>query len=162
MSELRVLPGGPGGAEPEPQPGMVPVGQRIPVVVHRMDGGLENGESEARALSAAGFPIFTRADPDRPRLIPITDIKYVVLGSVEDPNLEADPGEKAAARKALVDEQTELHRKKRSLQRRRRRPGLLLLGSYLMRYPEGTQEPRACTGKHWTTKRDKEDNECQP
>jgi pilus assembly protein CpaF len=102
MSELRVLPGGPEGTEPEPQPGLVPVTQRIPVVVHRMDGGLENGESEARALSAAGFPIFTQSDPDRPRLIPLPDIKYVVLGSVEDPNLEADPGEKATARKAIL------------------------------------------------------------
>ena len=91
MSELRVLPGGPEGTEPEPQAGLVPAAQRIRVVVHRMDGGLENGESEARALSAAGFPIFTQADPDRPRLIPLTDIKYVVLGSVEDPNLEDDP-----------------------------------------------------------------------
>src|SRR5438128_3286629 len=67
-----------------------------------MDGGLENGESEARALSAAGFPIFTQADPDRPRLIPLTDIKDVGLGSVEDPNLEDDPGDKAAGRKAIL------------------------------------------------------------
>src|SRR5438067_9692134 len=102
MGELRVLPGGPEGAEPEPQAGLVSVGQRTHVVVHRMDAGLENGESEARALSAAGFPIFTQADPDRPRLIPLTDIKYVVLGSVEDPNLEADPGDKATARKAIL------------------------------------------------------------
>src|SRR5216684_1407549 len=102
MSELRVLPGGPEGTEPESQAGMVPATQRIPVSVHRMDGGLEKGESEARALSAAGFPIFTQADPDRPRLIPLTDIKYVVLGSVEDPNLEADPGDKATARKAIL------------------------------------------------------------
>jgi pilus assembly protein CpaF len=102
MSELRVLPGGPEGTEPEPQAGMVPATQRIPVVVHRMEGGLEKGESEARALSAAGFPIFTQADPDRPRLIPLADIKYVVLGSVEDPNLEADPGDKATARKAIL------------------------------------------------------------
>src|SRR5690242_6521053 len=102
MSELRVLPGGPEGTESEPQPGLAPANQRIPVIVHRMDGGLENGESEARALSAAGFPIFTQADPDRPRLIPLTDIKYIVLGSVEDPNLEADPGDKATARKAIL------------------------------------------------------------
>src|SRR5256714_2384448 len=102
MSELTVLPDGPGGIEPEPQVGLVPVGQRTHVVVHRMDAGLENGESEARALSAAGFPIFTQADPERPRLIPLTDIKYVVLGSVEDPNLEADPGDKATARKAIL------------------------------------------------------------
>src|SRR5438270_2578536 len=102
MSELTVLPDGPEGIEPEPQAGLVPVGQRTHVVVHRMDAGLENGESEARALSAAGFPIFTQADPDRPRLIPLADIKYVVLGSVEDPNLEADPGDKATGRKAIL------------------------------------------------------------
>src|SRR5256714_7126429 len=102
MSGLTGLPDGPGGIEPEPQVGLVPVGQRTHVVVHRMDAGLENGESEARALSAAGFPIFTQADPDRPRVIPLTDIKYVVLGSVEDPNLEADPGDKATARKAML------------------------------------------------------------
>src|SRR6266851_4958341 len=76
MSELRVLPGGPEGTEPESQAGMVPATQRIPV--------------------------FTQADPDRPRLIPLTDIKYVVLGSVEDPNLESDPGDKATARKAIL------------------------------------------------------------
>jgi len=102
VSELTVLPDGPEGIEPEPQAGLVPVGQRTHVVVHRMDAGLENGESEARALSAAGFPIFTQADPDRPRLIPLADIKYVVLGSVEDPNLEADPGDKATGRKAIL------------------------------------------------------------
>src|SRR5258708_37656483 len=67
-----------------------------------MDGGLETGESEARALSAAGFPIFTPPDSDRPRLIPINDIKYVVLGSVENPDLEADPGDKATGRKAIL------------------------------------------------------------
>src|SRR6059058_2618253 len=102
MSELRVLPGGPEGAEPEPQAGLVPVAQRTRVVVHRMEGGLEVGESEARALSAAGFPIYTPPDADRPRLIPLTDIKYVVIGSVEDPNLESDPGDKAVARRAIL------------------------------------------------------------
>ncbi|HET7467931.1 MAG TPA: ATPase, T2SS/T4P/T4SS family [Candidatus Dormibacteraeota bacterium] len=106
MSELRVLPGGPSG-EPEQesdpqQQGLIPLAPRTPVAVHRMDGGLESGESEARALSAAGFPIYTTADPERPRLIPLSDIKYVVLGSVDDPNLEPDPGDKAAARKAIL------------------------------------------------------------
>ena len=94
MSELGLLAGQPG---PEP-----PAPRRTAVVVHRMDGGLETGESEARALSAAGFPIYTTADPDRPRLIPLSDIKYVVLGSVEDPALEPDPGDKASARKAIL------------------------------------------------------------
>src|SRR5215467_3307999 len=94
MSELGVLPGLPA---PDPQ-----APRRTSVVVHRMDGGLETGESEARALSAAGFPIYTTADPDRPRLIPLSDIKYVVLGSVEDPNLEPDPGDRATTRKAIL------------------------------------------------------------
>ena len=67
-----------GGAAPAVT-AMAPVaadgrGGRVPVTVHRMDGGLESGESEARALSAAGFPIFTPPDSDRPRLIPIIDI----------------------------------------------------------------------------------------
>src|SRR2546421_12507095 len=67
-----------------------------------MDGGWEPGEPEARALSAAGFPIYTPPDADRPRLIPLTDIKYVVIGSVEDPNLELAPGDKAVARRAIL------------------------------------------------------------
>jgi pilus assembly protein CpaF len=109
MSEVQVLPSS-GGVEPAPaqEAGATPPptdgmrGSRVPVTVHRMDGGLETGESEARALSAAGFPIYTPPDADRPRLIPLADIKYVVLGSVEDPELEADPGEKATVRKAIL------------------------------------------------------------
>ena len=100
MSELEVLSTGNG--EPEPTAALVPAARRTTVAVHRMDGGIEAGESEARALSAAGFPIFSNADPERPRLIPLNDIKYVVLGSVEDPNLEPDPGDKATARKAIL------------------------------------------------------------
>jgi pilus assembly protein CpaF len=72
------------------------------VSVHRLDGGLEQGESEARALSADGFPIFTPPDSDRARWIPVRDIKYVVIGSVEDPDLEPDPGDKSQARKAIL------------------------------------------------------------
>ena len=68
--------------------------------MHRLDGGLERGESDARSLSADGFPIYTPPDLDRARWIPVRDIKYVVFGSVEDPDLEADPGEKREARKA--------------------------------------------------------------
>src|SRR5207253_360220 len=96
MTDVNVLP----GASPPAQDG--PRSNRTAVTVHRMDGGLETGESEARALSAAGFPIYTPPDADRPRLIPLTDIKYVVIGSVEDPNLESDPGDKAVARRAIL------------------------------------------------------------
>src|ERR1700724_3399183 len=77
-------------------------GTRVKVAVHRVDGGLEDGESDARILTAEGFPIYTPPDADRARWIPARDIKYVVLGSVEDPNLEADPGEKSALRKAIL------------------------------------------------------------
>src|SRR2546426_969195 len=77
-------------------------GTRVKISVHRLDGGLEDGESDARILTAEGFPIFTPPDSDRARWIPARDIKYVVLGAVEDPNLEADPGEKSALRKAIL------------------------------------------------------------
>ena len=68
-------------------------GTRIKVSVHRLDGGLEDGESDARILTTEGFPIFTPPDSDRARWIPVRDIKYVVLGSVDDANLEPDPGD---------------------------------------------------------------------
>src|SRR5947209_13062784 len=102
MSEVNVLPA-PGDADalPPGESGALRLA-RVAVTVHRMDGGLENGASEARALSAAGYPVYIPPDADRPRLIPINDIKYVVIGSVEDPDLEPDPGEKAVARKAIV------------------------------------------------------------
>jgi len=77
-------------------------GTRIKVSVHRLDGGLEGGESDARVLTSEGFPIFTPPDSDRARWIPARDIKYVVLGSVDDSNLEADPGDKSSARKAIL------------------------------------------------------------
>src|SRR3989449_11514263 len=77
-------------------------GTRIKVAVHRLDGGFEDGESDARILTTEGFPIFTPPDSDRARWIPARDIKYVVLGSLDDPNLEADPGEKSALRKAIL------------------------------------------------------------
>src|SRR5438270_4846030 len=102
MSEVNVLPA-PGDADaiPPAESGALRLA-RVAVTVHRMDGGLENGASEAHALSAAGYPVYIPPDADRPRLIPINDIKYVVVGSVEDPDLEPDPGEKAVARKAIV------------------------------------------------------------
>src|SRR6266404_5286331 len=77
-------------------------GTRIKVSVHRLDGGLEDGESDARILTAEGFPIFTPPDSDRARWIPARDIKYVVLGSLDDPDLEADPGDKSSARKSIL------------------------------------------------------------
>ncbi|HEX3509373.1 MAG TPA: ATPase, T2SS/T4P/T4SS family [Candidatus Dormibacteraeota bacterium] len=77
-------------------------GARSQVAVHRLDGGLERGESDARSLTADGFPIYTPPDLDRARWIPVRDIKYVVFGSVDDPDLEADPGEKSQARKAIL------------------------------------------------------------
>ena len=60
---------------------------RMRVVIHRLDGGLEEGESDARRIMPEGFPIFTNADRSRPRIIPSRDIKYVVFGSVDDPDL---------------------------------------------------------------------------
>src|SRR5467141_2106091 len=77
-------------------------GTRVKVSVHRLDGGLEDGESDARILTAEGFPIFTPPDSDRARWIPARDIKYVVLGSLDDPDLEADPGDKSSARKSIL------------------------------------------------------------
>src|SRR5256712_652791 len=77
-------------------------GTRIKVSVHRLDGGFEDGESDARILTTEGFPIFTPPDSDRARWIPARDIKYVVLGSLDDPGLEADPGDKSPARKSIL------------------------------------------------------------
>ncbi len=77
-------------------------GTRVRVSVHRLDGGLEDGESDARVLTGEGFPIFTPPDSERARWIPARDIKYVVLGSVDDPDLESDPGDKTAARRAIL------------------------------------------------------------
>ncbi|HVS49908.1 MAG TPA: ATPase, T2SS/T4P/T4SS family [Candidatus Dormibacteraeota bacterium] len=82
--------------------GAPPRAPRFKVLVHRLDGGLEEGDSDARVLSQQGYPIYNPADADRPRWIPARDIKYVVFGSVEDPNLEADPGDKSQLRKAIL------------------------------------------------------------
>jgi len=75
---------------------------RRQATVHRLDGGLERGESDALSLTSDGFPMYTPPDVDRARWIPVRDIKYVVFGSVDDPDLEADPGEKSQARKAIL------------------------------------------------------------
>src|SRR3989442_3443224 len=75
---------------------------RVKVVVHRLDGGLEDGESDARSLTSAGFPIYSSGDSQRARMVPTSDIKYVVFGSVDDPTLEPDPGEKSTSRKAIL------------------------------------------------------------
>src|SRR2546429_6525426 len=76
---------------------------RVKVVVHRLDGGLEEGESEARSFPSAGFPIYSGGDSQRARMIPTGDVKYIVFGSIDDPTaLEPDPGEKSTARKAIL------------------------------------------------------------
>ena len=77
-------------------------GARFKITVHRLDGGLEEGDSDERGLSAQGYPIYNPSDADRPRWIPARDIKYVVFGVVDDPNLEADPGDKSLSRKAIL------------------------------------------------------------
>ena len=96
-------------SDPEPISATMPApevsgvkGTRRQVSVHRLDGGLELGESDAQTITGEGFPIYTPPDLDRARWIPVRDIKYVVFGSVEDPELEADPGEKSQARKAIL------------------------------------------------------------
>jgi len=95
---------------PEPEPTPVPASNggppprlaRFKVAVHRLDGGLEEGDSDSLTFTPDGYPIYNPADADRARWIPARDIKYVVFGSVEDPNLEADPGDKSRARKAIL------------------------------------------------------------
>ena len=76
--------------------------RRVKVVVHRLDGGLEDGESDARTIAGEGFPLYSTHDPTRLRYVPTRDIKYVVFGSVDDPNLETDPGDASTARKAIM------------------------------------------------------------
>ena len=108
MSELRSeltarnpQPGAPtqgDGANGVPAPRPL----RFSVAVHRLDGGLEEGESDVRSFRPDGYPLYAHADPERARMIPLRDIKYVVFGSVEDPNLEPDPGEKGVDRKAVL------------------------------------------------------------
>src|SRR2546426_795830 len=75
---------------------------RVTVAVHRLDGGLEEGESESRVIKGEDFLIYSPADPTRARVVPTRDIKYVVFGSVDDPALEPDPGDNTTARKAVL------------------------------------------------------------
>jgi pilus assembly protein CpaF len=92
--------------EPIPAPasngGPPPRLARFKVAVHRLDGGLEEGDSDSLTFAPDGYPIYNPADADRARWVPVRDIKYVVFGSVEDPNLEADPGDKSQDRKAIL------------------------------------------------------------
>src|SRR5438093_1137483 len=41
--------------------------RRVKVVVHRLDGGLEDGESDARTIAGEGFPLYSTHDPTRRR-----------------------------------------------------------------------------------------------
>jgi len=75
---------------------------RVKVVVHRLDGGLEEGESDARSISSEGFPLYSSGDSQRARMVPTRDIKYIVFGSLDDSALEADPGDKSTSRKAIL------------------------------------------------------------
>jgi pilus assembly protein CpaF len=92
--------------EPTPVPasngGPPPRLPRFKVAVHRLDGGLEEGDSDSLTFTPDGYPIYNPADADRARWVPTRDIKYVVFGSVEDPDLEADPGDKSQSRKAIL------------------------------------------------------------
>ena len=47
---------------------------RLKVVVHRLDGGLEDGESDSRVIGAEGFPVYSTNDPGRARFVPTRDI----------------------------------------------------------------------------------------
>ncbi|HSP08159.1 MAG TPA: ATPase, T2SS/T4P/T4SS family [Candidatus Dormibacteraeota bacterium] len=85
-----------------PNGGLAPRPSRFKVRVHRLDGGLEDGESDSRTLRSEGYPLYSPPDSERPRLIPIREIKYLVFGSVEDPGLEGDPDDTSTARKAIL------------------------------------------------------------
>src|SRR5579864_6892093 len=93
MSEVVTAP--PPGAE-------APLPARFKVVVHRLDGGLEEGESDTRLIGAEGYPLYPSSGAERPRFIPSRDIKYVVFGSIDDPALEGDPVDRDDVRKAIL------------------------------------------------------------
>src|SRR5260370_33700593 len=88
------LPTGDATPTPIPQRADIRRGTRVRVSVHRLAGGLEDGESDARVLTGAGFPIFTPPDAERARRIPARDFKYVALRSVHDPSPAAYPADK--------------------------------------------------------------------
>src|SRR6185312_11490020 len=94
MSEVRTDPPGLQDATGETD-------ARVRVVVHRLDGGLEEGTSDSRVIKGDGFSIYS-ANEARPRIVPTRDIKYVVFGSVDDPTLEPDPGDRTSMRKAVL------------------------------------------------------------
>src|SRR5438445_13810309 len=75
---------------------------RVKVVVHRLDGGLEEGESDARSISSEGFPLYSSGDSQRARMVPTRDIKYIVFGSLDASARQADPGHKSTSRKATL------------------------------------------------------------
>src|SRR5258708_20062881 len=52
---------------------------RFKVAVHRLDGGLEEGASDARSLSRAGYPIYNPPDADPPRSIPPPDLHSLLF-----------------------------------------------------------------------------------
>ena len=79
----------------------VPI-RHMTVSVHCIDGRVELGESDATTLTARGYPIFTPRDSGRVRWIALRDIKYVVLGSLAEPDLEADPGDASHIRRAIL------------------------------------------------------------
>src|SRR5439155_11768059 len=75
---------------------------RVKLVVHRLHGGLDEGESGSRRIAADGFPVYSGPDATGRRVVPTRDIKYVVFGSVDDPDLEPDPGDASRERKAVM------------------------------------------------------------
>ena len=110
MSEVRIetpernpqeIPPAPAQGQ-APNGGLVARPNRFKVTVHRLDGGLEDGGSDSHSLQHDGYPLYSPLEADRPRLIPIREIKYVVFGSVEDAHLESDPGDKSTARRAIL------------------------------------------------------------
>jgi hypothetical protein len=79
----------------------VPTGRLI-VAVHLVGGRVESGESDARTLTADGYPIFQPQDSNRARWVALREIKYVVFGSLEDPELDAELSGESHMRKAIL------------------------------------------------------------
>src|SRR5690348_18380389 len=100
MAEITIE--SPTGMPDDAQPAQPGQPQRTRVVVHRLDGGLEDGESDTRIIGGEGFPVYSLADPTRARFVPTRDIKYIVFGTVDDPSLPPDPGDGSPDRKAII------------------------------------------------------------